>query len=83
MEKKSAAKVVQFNRSSPTVILGETVYLSQEYYTDHNTSIVEVPKFDWLVIGVIENIVQIQYQRNNLKLLTVLMVDQKYLKKQL
>jgi hypothetical protein len=70
----SSEDPLSWERSNPW---GVRVYLTQEYYSDHNVSIVEVPKFDWLVIGGIKDIIQIQYQRNNLKLLTILMVEKK------
>jgi hypothetical protein len=77
------AKVVQFHSiPSPEehFEIGNAVYITHAYFDAHRVSIAELPKFGWTVTAIIDNIVQIQYQQGAIKLLSILMVDKKYLK---
>jgi hypothetical protein len=61
---------------------GESVYISNEYYQDQDTNLVEIPRFGWVVKSVFENVATIEYRRNNVKLNTALMIDTKYIIKE-
>jgi hypothetical protein len=78
-----AAKVVELHPASDHFSVGQKVFLKQAYYDDLNTSILEVPRYGWQVKEVAGDAVVIQYQRRNLKLLMTLMIETKYLKKEL
>jgi hypothetical protein len=59
---------------------GQIVYISEQYHRDNSASVAEIPRFGWIIKSIVDNIATIEYQRHNLKLLMILMVDMKYLK---
>ena len=81
MPRKPSGKVIPLNdRAAETFSIGQQVYLTTAYYVDHQTSVVVVPKFGWLVTGEVGDVIQIQFHSESMKLSTVLLVDRQYLK---
>ncbi len=78
----SAGKVVEMNPSD-SFYEGMEVYLNESYYTDFNTSVIEIPKYGWKLKTLAAGVATIEYQRRNLKLLMSLMLETKYLKKEI
>lgn len=62
---------------------GQEVYLNEQYYVDFNTSVLEIPKYGWRLKTLAAGVATIEYQRRNLKLLMSLMLETKYLKKEM
>ena len=62
--------------------VGQEVYLNEQYYTDFNTSVIEVPKYGWQVKTLSDGVATIEYQRRNLKLQMSLTLDTTYLTKE-
>jgi hypothetical protein len=77
----SDGRIVQLNRSE-AYTPGQQVYLAQEYYSDSNTTLLEVPRYGWQVKAVVGGIARLEYQRPNMKLLMNLTVETKYLRKE-
>jgi hypothetical protein len=77
-----SAKVVKFHSASDLFSVGQDVYLTQDYYDDAKTNVLEVPRYGWQVKSVGNGVATIEYQRRNLKLLMSLMVETKYLTKE-
>ena len=64
-------------------VLGDQeVYLTEQYYADFKTTVLEVPRYGWKIKQLINGEATIEYQRPNLKLLMCLTVDTRYLKKE-
>ena len=61
---------------------GQEVCLTEEYYADFNTTVLEVPRYGWKMKELVNGEATIEYQRHNLKLLMCLTVDARYLKKE-
>lgn len=62
------------------LLTGKPVFLTEEYYKTHNLTVLDVPRYGWLVKEVTQGIAILEYQRKNLKLRMCLTVDIKYLK---
>ena len=61
---------------------GDAVYLHDEYYADTQATVLEVPRFGWKVIAIDQGrLATIEYQRANWKLLMTLILETKYLKR--
>ena len=60
----------------------QEVYLTEQYYADFNTTLLEVPRYGWRVKLLVNGEATIEYHRHNLKLLMSLTVDTSYLKKE-
>lgn len=75
-------KVVDMNPSD-TFSEGMNVYLNESYYADFNTSVIEIPKYGWKLKTLAAGVATIEYQRRNLNLSMLLMLETKYLKKEI
>lgn len=82
MTPTSTAKVIELHPPEDFSI-GQEVYLTQQYYTDTKATVLEVPKYGWKIKAVVNDTATIEYQRPNLKLLMSLMLETKYLTKEL
>lgn len=82
LQSDHAARVVAFRLPSNQFMVGQDVYLSQEYYNDANTGVLEVPRYGWQVKSVEDGVATIEYQRPNLKLLMTLTVETRYLRQE-
>lgn len=61
---------------------GETVYISEQYYRDHEANLIEIPRFGWIVKSILNEVATIEYQRRNIDSNLNLMIDTKYLHKE-
>ena len=61
---------------------GQEVYLNDVYYLDFRTSVLDVPKYGWKVKALVNGVATIEYQRQNVRLLMTLMLETKYLRKE-
>jgi hypothetical protein len=62
---------------------GQEVYLNDIYYLDFRTSVLDVPKYGWKVKALVNGVATIEYQRQNVRLLMTLMLETKYLRKEI
>jgi len=67
--------------TAESFFVGQEVYLAQEYYDETNATILDVPRYGWQVKSIVDGVACIEYQRHNLRLLMSLMVEIRFLKK--
>lgn len=65
------------------LVEGQSVYIRVEYYKDMKTNLVEIPRFGWVVKSILNNVATIAYQRKNIMMNMTLMIDTKYLSKEI
>lgn len=65
------------------LFIGQSVYLSQQYFTDTNTAYSDLPRFGWSVKSISGNIATVVNQSGNLRKPLKIYLDCRYLKKEL
>lgn len=79
--KEEDSKIGRRANNSEKVSLDDAVYLTEEYYTDTKATVLDVPRYGWKVKLVYQGVATLEYQRANWKLLMTLILETKYLKK--
>jgi len=59
---------------------GHIVYIKDEYYSDNNLSIMEVPRYSWRVIKIDNSIAACEFQRKGRNSVMTLTIELKYLR---
>jgi hypothetical protein len=61
--------------------VGQQVFISDQYYEDHDISFVDVPRFGWNIKAIDGNTFYLERQRHDLKVFMFSTVEKKYIKK--
>jgi predicted FMN-binding regulatory protein PaiB len=59
---------------------GQIVYIKDEFYTDNNLSVMEVPRYSWRVVKLDGNIATCEFQRRGKNSVMTLTIEMKYLR---
>jgi hypothetical protein len=62
------------------VLPGNIVYIKDEFYTDNNLSVMEVPRYLWKVVKLENTIAACQFQRRGRNSVLSLTIELKYLR---
>jgi hypothetical protein len=59
---------------------GHIVYIKDEYYSDNNLSVMEVPRYSWRVMKVDNSVAACEFQRKGKNSVMTLTIELKYLR---
>jgi hypothetical protein len=59
---------------------GQVVYIRDEYYSDNNLTVLEVPRYAWRVLKIDNAIAACEFQRKVKNSVMTLTIELKYLK---
>ena len=62
------------------VQVGQVVYIKDEFYTDNNLSVLEIPRYSWRVLKMDNGISTCEFQRRGRNSIMTLTIEVKYLK---
>lgn len=62
-----------------TILPGKIVYIKDEFYSDNNLSVMEIPRYLWKVVRLEEGMAACQFQRRGRNSVMTLTIDRKYL----
>lgn len=61
---------------------GNIAYIKDDFYTDNNLSVMEVPRYSWKVMRVENGVASCEFQRRGRNSVLSLMIEVKYLRKE-